>query len=122
MSYDTNKCELTGKVESFNVIQTRTGTAMIRFTVACNKEQIVVVAFKELADATRLTDGDPVSITGAIQTTSWQDKNGVQRYGFQLIATAINDNEQKTSPKTGESAAAAPGNRAPVQPYAGGPF
>ncbi|MBV5341769.1 MAG: single-stranded DNA-binding protein [Deltaproteobacteria bacterium] len=124
MSYDKNECIISGKVEGFTIVNTKTGTPMIKFRVCCNKEQFVVVAFKELADATRLNDGDPVSITGAIQTTSWEGKDGVKRYGFQIIASRINDNEREPFPKTGESSAptAKPGNRAPVQPYTGGPF
>jgi single-stranded DNA-binding protein len=95
MSYDKNECHFSGKVDRFEIIATRTGTPMIKFFLACNKEKLSVVAFKSLADATRLIDGDQVSITGALQTTSWEGNDGVKRYGVQIIATRINDNEQE---------------------------
>jgi single-stranded DNA-binding protein len=123
MSYDSNECKISGKVDRFTIVNTKTGTPMIRFSVACNKEQIAVVAFKALADATRLIDGEDVSVTGAIQSTSWQAKDGSQRYGFQIIASKINDNEQEPfTPAAKPTPPPAPGNRAPVQPYTGGPF
>ncbi|MBV5306443.1 MAG: single-stranded DNA-binding protein [Desulfobulbaceae bacterium] len=118
---DKNECNISGKVEGFQIIATKTGTSMIKFRVLCNKEKISIVAFRELADATRLNDGEEVFITGAIQTTSWQDKNGVQRYGFQIIANKINDNGEETFTPAADKATPAP-KRAPVQPYAGGPF
>lgn len=123
MSYDLNECRFTGKVEGFTVINTKTGTPMIRFFIACNKERIAVVAFKSLADATRLGDGDQVSVTGAIQQTTWDGKDGVKRYGFQIIASKINENEQEPfTPKQAAPPAQKADHRAPAQPYAGGPF
>lgn len=121
MSYDKNECTISGKVEGFQVVATRTGTSMIKFRVCCNKEKFSIVAFKALADATRLTDGDQVSITGAIQTTSWEGKDGVKRYGFQIIATRINGNEQEPFTPAAKQLPVTR-NREPVQPYTGGPF
>ena len=95
MSYDKNEIHISGKVDRFEIIATKTGTPMIKFFLACGKERLAVIAFKSLADATRLIDGDPVSITGAIQTTSWEGNDGLKRYGVQIIATRINDNEQE---------------------------
>jgi single-stranded DNA-binding protein len=122
MSYDVNECRFTGTVEGFTVVNTKTGTPMIRFFLACNKERIAVVAFKGLADATRLTDGEEVSIIGAIQQTAWEGKDGVKRYSFQIIATRINDNEQEPFTPAAKKATPAPGNRETIQPYTGGPF
>ncbi|KAF0189316.1 MAG: hypothetical protein FD168_571 [Desulfobulbaceae bacterium] len=123
MSYDKNEIHISGKCERFSVITTKTGTPMIKFSVRCNREQIAVVAFNELADATRLNDVEEVTVSGAIQSTSWQAKDGSQRYGFQIIASKINDNEQEPfTPAAKPTPPPAPGNRAPVQPYTGGPF
>jgi single-stranded DNA-binding protein len=122
MSYDKNECHISGKVEGFQVIATRTGTSMIKFRVLCNKERIAVVAFKGLADATRLVDGEEVSIAGAIQQTSYKGQDGVMRYGFQIIASKINDNEQEPFTPAAKQATPAPGERVPIQPYTGGPF
>ncbi len=109
-----NEARFSGTVEQFKVVQTRTGTSMIRFSIACNKERITVVAFKALADATRLIDGEQVSTVGAIQSTSWTAKDGTQRYGFQVIASAINGTEQAEPTRQ-----VTPLNK---QMYEGGPF
>lgn len=119
---DKNECHISGKVEGFSIVNTKTGTSMIKFRVLCKKEKISIVAFKELADATRLTDGEEVSITGAIQSTAWEGKDGVKKYGFQIIANKINDNGQETFTPAADKATSVPGNREPVQPYQGGPF
>ena len=119
MSYDLNECKISGKIDRFTIVNTKTGTPMIRFSVACNKEQIAVVAFKALADATRLIDGEEVTVSGAIQSTSWQGKDGVQKYGYQIIASNINGVEQ-ASKKDAPMQATPP--RTPMQPYTGGPF
>ncbi len=112
MSYDKNESHLSGKVEGFTIVNTKTGTPMIRFFIVCNKEKLAVVAFKQLADCTRLIDGEQVSITGAIQTTSWEGKDGVKRYGVQIIATRINDNEQEPFTPADKQAPPAPSRSA----------
>jgi len=116
-SYDKNEIHISGTVESFKVIATKTGTPMIKFFVRCNKEKISVVAFNELAEATQLNDGDLVTVNGAVQSTSWQGNDGVQRYGFQVIANNINGVEASKK----ETPSQAP-PRTPNQPYTGVPF
>jgi single-stranded DNA-binding protein len=118
MSYDSNECKISGKVDRFTIVNTKTGTPMIRFSVVCNKEQIAVVAFKALADVTRLIDGEEVTVSGAIQSTSWQSKDGVQKYGYQIIASNINGIEASKK----ETSMQSPPPRTPMQPYTGGPF
>ena len=97
--YDQNECHISGKVEKFSIVNTKTGTPMIRFSISCNKERFTIVAFKELADATRLNEGDQVSIIGSIQSTSWESKDGVKKYGFQFIASSINGMTEQQSLK-----------------------
>jgi hypothetical protein len=117
---DKNECHFTGAVEGFTVVSTKTGTPMIRFFLLAGKEKITVVGFRDLADQTRLAAGDRVAVRGAAQTTSWDDRTGVRRYGWQIIAAEI----------TAESGAPAPpppppppaDRKAPMQPYLGGPF
>lgn len=121
MSYDQNECRISGKVEKFAVVNTKTGTPMIRFSIACNKERFTVVAFKGLAEATRLNDGDQVSVIGAIQSTSWEGKDGVKKYGFQFIGSSINGvTEQQHNCKGIRPAMEPP--RPEMQDYQGGPF
>ena len=69
MSYDQNEIHISGTVESFKVISTKTGTPMIKFFVRCNKEKISVVSFNELAESTQLNDGEEVSIIVSAQGT-----------------------------------------------------
>jgi single-stranded DNA-binding protein len=131
MSFDKNECCLSGSIEKFAVIQTRTGTPMIRFTIICNKDRFNIVAFKALADATRLNDGDQVSIIGAVQSTSWEGKDGGKRYGVQFIANSITlMAEQRTVEPLNHAAMGdnrcrpivAEKQRPVIADYQGGPF
>jgi DNA polymerase III alpha subunit len=119
MSYDKNEIHISGKCERFSVITTKTGTPMIKFSVRCNREQIAVVAFNELADATRLNDVEEVTVSGAIQSTSWQGKDGVQKYGYQIIASTINGVEQASKKDAPMQATPppAPGNRLKIMDF-----
>lgn len=83
--YDINEIDISGAVERFVVVTTKTGTPMIRFTLRCWKEAIQVVAFKEQAGV-RLREGERVEVLGYIQSTRWTDKDGNARSGFQVVA------------------------------------
>ena len=89
MAFDINSVRITGTVERFDIVSTKTGTPMIRLTVRCFKELFTVVAFKELAEATRLNAGERVEVRGRVQSNTWTDKDGNKRYGFQVVATDI---------------------------------
>ena len=84
--YDINEIDISGAVERFAVVATKTGTPMIRFTIRCWKELIQVVAFKEQAGV-RLREGERVEVKGHIQSTRWTDKDGNARSGFQVVAS-----------------------------------
>ena len=86
---DMNEFRLSGTVERFDQINTRTGTPMIAFTVMCWKERVRCVAFKSIAEQTNLAAGDRVECRGHIQSNSWTDQNGQQRTGWQVIAHEI---------------------------------
>lgn len=103
---DLNVCNISGSVESFQIIATKTGTPMIKAMILCGREKISVVAFKELADKIRLAEGDRVSLVGAVQSTSWEGKDGVRRYGYQIIASEIT--LDAATPALPESRLAAP--------------
>lgn len=94
MDHDINKCHITGTVERFDRIATKTGTPMIKTLVRCHKESIPVVAFKDLAEATHLEAGDRVDVRGRVQSTSWTGQDGVKRYGWQLVADTIQPLDQ----------------------------
>jgi single-stranded DNA-binding protein len=118
MNYDKIECSGTGSVEGFQIINTKTGTPMIKFFLLAGKEKVSVVAFHGLADQTRLAAGQRVAVTGNIQSTSYRAADGVMRYGFQIVAHEI------TADLVAESDAPAPPPKrsAPAQPYQGGPF
>ena len=119
MAFDTNHIRITGTVEEFNIINTRTGTPMIKASVRCYKELFTVVAFKEVAESIRLSIGERVEVNGRIQSTAWTDKDGNKRYGFQVVATEIEPDIEED-----QSAAPAPATpeREGVMEYSGGPF
>jgi hypothetical protein len=115
---DKNECSFTGAVEGFSVVATKTGTPMIRFFLLVGKEKITVVAFRDLADQIRLAAGDRVAVLGAIKSTSWDGRDGVRRYGWQVVAAEITSESEAPAPPPPP-----PGDRkAPTQPYLGGPF
>ena len=89
MAYDINAIRITGTVERFDIVSTKAGTPMIRLTVRCFKELFTVVAFKELAETTRLNAGERVEVRGRVQSNTWADRDGNKRYGFQVVATDI---------------------------------
>ena len=119
MAFDINQIRITGTVETFDVINTKTGTPMIKASVRCYKELFTVVAFKELAASTILTLGERVEVNGRIQSTAWTDKDGNKRYGFRVVATEIGPDTEggrETRPQ------APPPEREGVMEYSGGPF
>ena len=87
--YDINSIHVSGTVAIFKQVETKTGTPMIRFVIQCWKERFIVVAFKDLAQFTRLNPGERVEVKGHIQSTLWKDENGATRSGFQIIAKDI---------------------------------
>lgn len=87
--YDLNHVRMTGTVQRFEVVNTKTGTDMIRFALRCYRERAHVVAFKDLAATTMLRPGDRVEVTGFIQTTKWTDNEGNARTGWQIVARTI---------------------------------
>ena len=103
--FDINQARITGTVERFDRIATKTGTAMIKELVRCYKETVQVVAFRDLAEGTDLAPGDRLEVAGKIQNTSWTAQDGSRRYGWQLVAEAITliGETQPAAPLTGET-------------------
>ena len=135
--YDINEIDISGAVERFAVVETKTGTPMIRFTLRCWKELIQVVAFKEQAGV-RLREGERVEVKGYIQSTRWTDKDGNAKSGFQVVAnkgifyadalarfTVIPNGprplEPRTMPPVPSSAQERPGPTAQTLPMPPGP-
>ena len=87
--FDINEAKFSGTVETFRRIETKTGTPMIRFAFRCWKEAIHAVAFKDVAAQTTLAPGDRVKVRGRVRGTSWQDSEGNQRGGWEVVADEI---------------------------------
>lgn len=106
-TFDKNSAKVSGMVERFDVVNTKTGTPMIRFALRCWRERIQIVAFKELATTTMLRPGDRVEVEGRIQGTQWSAPDGTRRTGFQIVARAIRQEQtastQRLKPLGGHS-------------------
>ena len=85
-AFDKNSAKVSGMVERFDAVNTKTGTPMIRFALRCWRERIQIVAFKELATSTMLRPGERVAGEGRIQGTQWSAPDGTRRTGFQIVA------------------------------------
>lgn len=103
MTFDQNHCKFSGTAQNIKQIQTKTGTPMASFFLKCWKESFRIICFKEVApQALAMKEGDRAKLVGKLQTTSWQDKEGNQRYGVQIIADKISadtDNPQDQQSK-----------------------
>ncbi len=106
---DQNECRFSGVVEQFAVIATKTGTPMVKLMLLAGRERVSVVAFRDLAERTRLNEGDRVELAGPLQSNSWEGQDGVRRYGWQIIANRLEIIRPAAAPPS-----AAPGSR-PVQ-------
>lgn len=86
--YDINHCKFSGTIQDFKRIDTRTGTPMISFKLKCWKETIRVVAFKDLAEQTKLSDGDRAEVVGRLESSNFEYED--RKYNsFQIVATGI---------------------------------
>ncbi len=102
---DKNQAVFSGRVERFAIVQTKTQTPMIRVALISGKELVDVVAFRTLAEETRLRENDEIEVAGAIRSNGWVAKDGGKHYGWQLVATSI---EILAKAPRREAAAAAP--------------
>lgn len=84
------------------LFETANGTKYCRFTLAVNRkfkdsegkvvtDFLPVTAWRQLGEmcATYLSKGKKVAVVGELQTRTWQDKDGVQKSGIDIIADEI---------------------------------
>lgn len=102
MSYSLNKCQLIGNVtRDPELKQTRDGKVLARVTVATSvnwktadgekktkTEFHNVVIFGNFANTVSqfLRKGDKVYVEGMVETSSWEDDNGVKKYKTEIIS------------------------------------
>lgn len=82
-------------------IKTQNGNKISRFDIAVNRrftqdgEQKTdffrVVTFRNLAEIVEnyLTKGSKIALSGSINTTEWEDKDGNTHKGFEIVADEI---------------------------------
>jgi single-strand DNA-binding protein len=98
-SLNLNKVVLCGRLTAdVEIKQTQSGTNVCSFTIAVNRrfakegEQqadfISVVAWRQTAEfiSKYFKKGNSICITGSIQTRSWKDQNGNNRYATEVVA------------------------------------
>jgi single-strand DNA-binding protein len=80
-------------------------------------EFVKVVMFNKLAEisAKYLTKGAKVYIEGAMRTRKWQDKNGVDKYMTEIVASEMQMIDSKPSQESYASGGAAPAKK-PAKP------
>ena len=99
-----NKVILMGRLTAApEVKRTQSGTAVCSFTLAVERDFtsktdgsrqtdfIDCVAWKSTAEflARNFDKGDPLAISGAIQTRMWEDKQGQKRKAVEVIAAEV---------------------------------
>lgn len=94
-----NRAVLIGRLTSPpETRQTPNGVSVTTFSLAVNRrmnrevtDYFNIVAWRGLADicAKHLVKGQRISVTGEIQTRSYDDKNGVKRYVTEIVADEI---------------------------------
>ena len=93
---------------------TPSGVSVCNFSIACNRpkrngedqptDYIDIVAWRGTADfiGKWFHKGDPIIVSGRIQTRSYEDKEGVKRKVFEIVASEINfaaTNKTNSQPK-----------------------
>ena len=117
-----NKVILFGRLTSDPIFrQTQSGTAVCRFTVACdrafaNKETgkreadfIECQAWRQTAEfvSRYFQKGSAITVDGSLRNNNFEDKNGVKHYGYVVMADNVgfggskaeNAGNQQTAPK-----------------------
>lgn len=84
------------------LFETANGAKYCRFTLAVNRkfkdsegnvvtDFLPVTAWRQLGEmcATYLSKGRKVAVVGELQTRTWQDKDGTQKYGIDILADEV---------------------------------
>jgi single-stranded DNA-binding protein len=131
---DVNEIRITGVARSIRRITTKAGLPLTTFTVSCGKELIHCVCFSPLAEQITIERGDRVQVEGKARSTDWIDKDGQQRFSWQIVVLLVvkldADRSQAQSRRSGRRAALPQQGRLfPVgrdcgdnHRYTGGPF
>lgn len=99
-NFNMNKAILGGRLTSQPELKTTpNGTYVTNFSIAINRrgkdlpsDFINCVAFKERAEliCKFFSKGSSICVVGEIQTRSWKDKDGGNRYATEVIVSEVN--------------------------------
>ena len=99
MSLQLNKVTLAGRIATdIELKTTPNGVSVIQFTLAVDRRTkerqtdfIRVTAWRNNAEfiSKYFKTGNPICLTGSIQTRKWQDKDGNDQYSTDIIADDI---------------------------------
>ncbi|MBO8128053.1 MAG: single-stranded DNA-binding protein [Peptococcaceae bacterium] len=92
-----NKVMLVGRLTEEPALEERREIQVCEFTVACSRpgsddaDFIDVVAFRKLAElcGKYLVKGQAVAVTGRINVQSYEDRNGVRRKAWKVVADEV---------------------------------
>jgi len=119
-----NQCNFIGNVGKIESRYLSNGDQVVNLSLACNEhfkdkngekqertEWINATIYGKLAEIADkyVTKGKQIYISGRMQTRKWTDKNGVERYTTDIIATDMKMLGQKSS----DSADSRPANNTP---------
>lgn len=97
-----NLCQFIGHIGKIENRYMSNGDAVVTCSIAVNEsykdkngdkqekvEWVNVVAYRKLAEimSTYCTKGMQIYVSGKMSTRKWEDKNGVERYSTEIIAT-----------------------------------
>ena len=90
---------------------TKSGVPVTSFRIAVNRKKseetdyITVVAWRNTAEfiCKYFQKGKPILVTGSIQTRSWKDETGSNRYSTEIVAEEVDFVASKGSSESTES-------------------
>jgi single-strand DNA-binding protein len=97
-----NLCQFIGRIGNIENRYMSNGDAVVNCSIAVNEsckdkngdkqektEWVNVVAYRKLAEiiSTYCTKGMQIYVSGKMSTRKWEDKNGVERYTTEIIAS-----------------------------------
>ena len=124
-----NKVILGGRLTADPEIKkTGSGVAVTSFTIAVDRKHskdsekkadfITIVAWRQTAEfiCKYFTKGSAIIICGELQTRSWKDADGKNRYATEVVASEVSFTESKKNSETNS----APAEEIPTQGNVGG--
>jgi len=116
---DVNKVEISGTIDRIRRVNTRSGGDMCEIILRVKNDKFRVTAFGNIARAVleRAHEGEPLTISGSLTTSSWRDKqSGEWRNSWGVTAWGIELHEEKISYQRERQAAAQPRHDIPTVP------